>query len=205
MQQRQKSWHLRAQNHHPGIRDGRCHCSRNRLLNFCRNRSPERLGVVLKRHKLQPHRSKYWCRAPGLDDDPEKRRKWGEALDNVLEVYARPYDPKHPYICLDEKTLQLLAEVHDPLEMAPGQILKVDSEYERKGTAAMFVITEPQTGRCAVSVRAHRTAADFAEVVAYVSDTLYPDAEDVTIVPGNLNTHPWGVSTSAIPKGKQTG
>ncbi|MBD5560224.1 MAG: hypothetical protein HDQ87_07710 [Clostridia bacterium] len=85
--------------------------------------------------------------------------------------------------------MQLLAEVHNPLEITPGQILKVDSEYERRGTAAVFVITEPQTGRCAVSVRAHRTAVDFAEVVAYISDTLYPDAEDVTIVPSNLNTH----------------
>ena len=123
-------------------------------------------------------------------------------MDNVLEVYARPYDPKHPYICLDEKTLQLLAEVHDPLEMAPGQILKVDSEYERRGTAAMFVITETQTGRCAVSVRAHRTDADFAEVVANVSDTLYPDAEDVTIVLDNLNTHTLGSLDKRYTKGK---
>ena len=145
--------------------------------------------VILKRHKLQPHRSKYWCRTPGPDDDPEKRRQWGEAMDSVLDEYARPYDPLHPCVCLDEKTLQLLAEVRSPLETIPGQVLKVDSEYERRGTAALFVITEPATGRCAVSTRPHRTAADFAEVLAYISDVMYPDAEEITIVLDNLNTH----------------
>ena len=159
----------------------------SKMLGFSVGRTT--IGTILKRHALQPHRSKYWCRAPGPDDDPDKQRPWDEAMDNVLTVYAKPYDPEHPVICLDEKTLQLLGEVRAPLETIPGNALRIDAEYSRKGTAALFVITEPATGRCAVSTRPRRTARDFAEVLAYVSDVLYPNAETITIVLDNLNTH----------------
>lgn len=111
-----------------------------------------------------------------------------ETVDNVLAVYARPCDPTNPVICLDEKTLRLFGEVRAPL-MVPGSELRVDAEYSRRGTGALFVIAEPGMGRCAVSTRERRTARNFAEVVAYTSDELYPDAETITIVLDNLNTH----------------
>ena len=86
-------------------------------------------------------------------------------MEDVLEVYHRPYDPARPQICLDEASKQLLSEVREPLPIKPGQPERVDGEYTRQGTAALFMVCEPLAGRRHVFVRAQRKRADFAAVV----------------------------------------
>jgi len=111
------------------------------------------------------------------------------AMEGVLEVYARPYDPKRPVVCCDEASKQLLADVQPPLPPAPGRPARVDYEYERQGTANLFMAFEPLAGRRHVEVTARRTKADFARLLRRVADEWYPDAEAVTVVVDNLNTH----------------
>ena len=110
-------------------------------------------------------------------------------MEDVLDVYERPYDERRPMVCMDEKPYQLLGEAREPLPMRPGDDQKLDSEYVRHGTCSIFVFTEPLAGRRHVSVREHRTAEDWAEEIKYLSDVMYPDAEKIVLVMDNLNTH----------------
>ena len=110
-------------------------------------------------------------------------------MEEVLDVYKRPYDPKRPQICMDEMPKQLLAEKYDPLPVQPGQVLKQDYEYERKGTANLFMLFEPLAGKRYVQTSTHRTAIDWAQVMKALSDELYPEAERIVLVMDNLNTH----------------
>ncbi len=110
-------------------------------------------------------------------------------MEDVLEVYQRPYDPTHPQVCLDEAAKQLLGEVRAPLPIRPGSPERVDSEYCREGTAALFLVCEPLAGRRHVFVRERRTRLDFAAVVKTLSDELYPAAERIVLVMDQLNTH----------------
>lgn len=109
-------------------------------------------------------------------------------MEDVLDVYSRPYDAKHPVICMDEKPYQLLGEVRDPLPMRPGSDLKLDSEYVRKGTCSIFMFNESLAGWRHTSVREHRTANDWAEEIQYLVNSR-PDAEKIVLVMDNLNTH----------------
>lgn len=115
-------------------------------------------------------------------------------MEDVLDVYQRPYDPKRPVVCIDETNKQLIKETRIPC--APGQPEKVDSEYERNGVADVFMIVEPLAGKRETIVTATRTAVDFAQVLQYTSDVLYPHAEKVVLVTDNLNTH----STASLYK-----
>jgi len=110
-------------------------------------------------------------------------------MEDVLDVYERPYEETHPVVCMDEKPYQLLGEAREPLPMRPGDDQKTDSEYVREGTCSIFVFTEPLGGIRHVSVREHRTATDWAEEIKYLSDVMYPDAEKIVLVMDNLNTH----------------
>ena len=110
-------------------------------------------------------------------------------MEDVPDVYERPYDEERPMVCMDEKPYQLLGEAREPLPMRPGDDQKLDSEYVRHGTCSIFVFTEPLAGRRHVSVREHRTAEDWAEEIKYLSDVMYPDAEKIILVMDNLNTH----------------
>jgi hypothetical protein len=85
-------------------------------------------------------------------------------MEDVLEVYTRPYDPQRPQVCLDETSQQWVAETRTPLPAAPGQPERVDYEYERQGTANLFMVFEPLTGQRRVKVTERRTAVDFAHV-----------------------------------------
>ena len=96
-------------------------------------------------------------------------------MEDVLEVYQRPYDPLRPVVCIDETNKQLIKETRIPCE--PGQPEKVDSVYVRNGVADVFMIFEPLTGRRETVVTQTRTALDFAEILRYTSDTLYPRTE----------------------------
>lgn len=110
-------------------------------------------------------------------------------MEDVLDIYEMPYDPAVPVVCMDEKPYQLLGEAREPLPMRPGDIQKTDSEYVRNGSCSIFVFVEPLGGVRHVSVREHRTAADWAEEIKYLVDTSYPDKQKIILVMDNLNTH----------------
>lgn len=108
-------------------------------------------------------------------------------MEDVLEVYQRPFDPLRPVVCIDEMNRQLVEEVRIPSKA--GQPEKVDSEYVRKGVMDVFMIAEPLAGKRDTLVTQTRTAIDFAHVLQYTSDVLYPQAEKIVLVTDNLNTH----------------
>ncbi len=110
-------------------------------------------------------------------------------MEDVLEVYKRPYDPKHPVVCLDETSKQLIGEVRMPVPAASGQVAHYDYEYVRHGVANIFMIFEPLAGQRDVEVTDRRTKKDYAECLRKISDEMYPDAEQIVLVQDNLNTH----------------
>jgi len=110
-------------------------------------------------------------------------------MEDVLEVYKRPYDPARPVVCMDEQPTQLIKEKQEKIPAAPGRVERVDYEYERNGTAVNFMFTEPLGGWRKVNVRERKTAVDWAQEMKELLDTDYPDAEKVVLVCDNLNTH----------------
>jgi DDE superfamily endonuclease len=120
---------------------------------------------------------------------PEADAEFVCAMEDVLEVYQRPYDAKRPVVCLDEQSKQLIRETRRPIRAAPGQPERVDYEYERNGTANLFMTFEPLAGRRRVKVTDRRTKVDFAQVIRELVDEQYPRAERVVVVMDNLNTH----------------
>ena len=121
------------------------------------------------------------------------------AMEDVLEVYTRPYDPDHPVVCLDEASKQLVADVTPPLPMEPGQPARQDSEYERCGTANLFMVFEPLAGQRQVKVTDQRTSADLAVVLRELADVTYADADKIVLVMDNLNTHKLAVLYQVYP------
>lgn len=111
------------------------------------------------------------------------------AMEDVLEVYHRPHDPGRPLVCMDECSKQLIAEVRDPLPPRPGAVAKYDSEYERRGTANVFMAVEPLAGKRTVQVTEQRTRTDWALFIRYLLLTVYPEAAVLVLVMDNLNTH----------------
>jgi len=109
-------------------------------------------------------------------------------MEDVLEVYQRPYDPARPVVCLDEKSKELHATPHGLLPIAPGKARREDYEYQRNGTCNLFLWVEPLTGRRQVCVTERRTGLDFAQQLQLLVDA-YPQAEQVVLVTDNLNTH----------------
>lgn len=120
---------------------------------------------------------------------PEKNAEFVCAMEDVLEVYHRPYDPKRPVVCFDEASKQLVKDTRRTIPAAPGRPVTSDYEYERNGTANMFMMFEPLAGQRHVKVTARRTALDYAEVVQELVDVHYPRAEKIVLVHDNLNTH----------------
>lgn len=110
-------------------------------------------------------------------------------MEEVLDVYTRPYDPKRPLICLDEMPRQLLAEVREPRAVSPGQPAKHDYEYQRNGVADLFMLFEPLQGQRFLCVTEQRRRVEWAQVMKHLSDELYPHAEKIVVVLDNLNTH----------------
>lgn len=110
-------------------------------------------------------------------------------MEDVLEVYHRPYDAKRPVVCMDECSKQLIGEVREPLPPKPGHVAKQDSEYERKGTANVFMAVEPLAGKRTTQVTERRTRVDWAVFVQMLLTTVYASAEKVVLVMDNLNTH----------------
>lgn len=110
-------------------------------------------------------------------------------MEDVLDVYHRPYDPKRPQVCMDEASKQLLAEVRRPMRAQPGQPERYDYEYEREGVANLFMFMEPLAGKRHVKVTDRRTKVDWAEAMRDLADVYYPEAEVIVVVLDNLNTH----------------
>ena len=120
-------------------------------------------------------------------------------MEDVLEVYHRPYDAKRPLVCLDEASKPLIGETVAPVPPEPGQPERFDYEYVRNGTANLFMVSEPLLGWRAVTVTDRRTAKDFAEVVRWLVEEVHPEADRVVLVLDNLNTHKLASLYEAFP------
>lgn len=110
-------------------------------------------------------------------------------MEDVLDVYCRPYDPLYPVVCMDASSKQLLREVREPLPMEPGLPPRVDDHYERQGTRNLFLACEPLRGWRDIQVTERRTQRDWAHFVQKLLDETYPEATQVVLVLDNLNTH----------------
>jgi hypothetical protein len=110
-------------------------------------------------------------------------------MEDVLEVYARPYDQDFPVVCMDESSIQLIGEVSEPIPAAPGHPVLVDDEYVRNGVASIFLEVEPLAGQRNVKITESRTRIDWAYYVKEMLDNRYSNAKKVILVMDNLNTH----------------
>lgn len=110
-------------------------------------------------------------------------------MEEVLDFYGEPYDPKRPKVCFDETSKQLIGEQRKSLPARPGQVERYDYEYQRNGTRNLFLFLEPQRGWRHVVVTEQRTMVDFAHQMRWLVDEAYPEAEVVRVVLDNLNTH----------------
>ena len=110
-------------------------------------------------------------------------------MEDVLDLYAEPYDPDRPVVCFDETSTQLLADTRPPIPVQPGQPRRQDYEYRRAGTRNIFLTCEPLAGWRHVAITERRTMEDFAHQMRWLVDVAYPDAPVVRVVLDNLNTH----------------
>jgi hypothetical protein len=124
-----------------------------------------------------------WCIAP------KANAAFVCNMEDVLEVYKRPFDPKRPLLCIDEMPKQLLMNVEEPLSMSPGNPERTDYSYKRGGVADLFMLFEPLAEKRHIEITDQRRRVEWAEVMRIVSDELYPEAEKIVVVQDNLNTH----------------
>lgn len=130
---------------------------------------------------------------------PEADAEFVAHMENVLETYALPYDPQVPVLCMDEQPVQLTKETRTPIPATKQHACRVDYEYERAGTACVFMFTEPLAGWREVTVRKRRTKVDWAMEMASLLRGRYADVERVILVCDNLNTHTMGAFYEAFP------
>jgi hypothetical protein len=115
-------------------------------------------------------------------------------MEDVLEVYTRPFEVSVPVVCMDEKPLQLLGDVREAIPASPGKPVRIDSEYVRRGTCSIFLFCEPLAGWRHAEAMERRTKKDWAHQIRWLLEERYPEAEKVVVVLDNLNTH----NTSAL-------
>lgn len=120
-------------------------------------------------------------------------------MEHLLDLYAKPYDPAEPVVCYDERPVQLLGEVREPIPAQPEQPAKHDFEYTRNGTTNLLLLVEPLAGWRDVEVSDQRTKIDFARRMKYLVDEQYPQADQIHVVLDNLNTHTLGALYEAFP------
>ena len=130
---------------------------------------------------------------------PEASAAFVANMEDVLEVYQRPHDPKRPLVCLDETSKQLIVETRAPILAKPGQPARHDYEYERNGVANLFMMFAPLEGWRRVKVTDRRTAVDYAHALKDLSDTHFPDADKILLVQDNLSTHTTASLYEAFP------
>lgn len=128
----------------------------------------------------------YWVIPPDADAE------FVACMEEVLDTYEQPYNAAHPVICMDEQPVQLINEVRQPIEATNEHPKRIDYEYERAGTASVFMFCEPLAGWRFASARPQRTKSDWAKEVAHWLDTRYADCPQITLVCDNLNTHTKG-------------
>ena len=151
-------------------------------MNYIDEISHTTVGTVLKKNSLKPHLVEEWC------IPKEQSTDFVACMEDVLEVYSRPYDKRFPVVCMDEKPLQLLGEARKGRRKSNGTLIQ-DSEYVRNGTCSIFLFTEPLAGYRHATALEHRTKVDWAKQMKWLADTVYPDAEKIIMVCDNLNTH----------------
>jgi hypothetical protein len=144
-------------------------------------------------NERKPHLREQWC------IPPEANAEFVCCMEDVLDVYHRPYDEKRPLVCLDESSKQLIGETIQPIPAAPGRPERFDHQYVRNGVINLFMISEPLLGWRAVHVTERRTALDFAEVVRWLVEEIHEEAEKVVLVMDNLNTHKLASLYEAFP------
>jgi hypothetical protein len=130
---------------------------------------------------------------------PEADAEFVACMEEVLDEYRKLYDSQNPLLCMDEQSIQLLKETRVPIKATTSHGKRVDYEYERNGTASIFMFTEPLTGFRQATARSQRTKVDWALEVAHLLDTRYADCERITLVMDNLNTHTKGAFYEAFP------
>jgi transposase len=145
--------------------------------------SRETVRQVLRTNELKPWLKEQWCLPP------KSSAEFVCQMEEVLDVYTRPYDERYPQVCMDEMSKQLISETRLTLPMQPGQPACYDSEYERQGTCNLFIANEPLTGRRFLQVTERRTKQDWARFIRDLVDVYYPTAEKLVLVMDNLNTH----------------
>ena len=130
---------------------------------------------------------------------PEVNSEFVACMENVLDTYVQPYDERFPVLCMDEQPVQLLKETRVPMAATRKHARRVDYEYERAGTASIFMFTEPLSGWRMVHVREQRTKVDWALEMEQLLRTRYAEADKVILVCDNLNTHTMGAFYEAFP------
>jgi hypothetical protein len=120
---------------------------------------------------------------------PTVRATFVAAMEELLELYEKDYDPRHPQVCLDEKSNCLLSQTRPGQSVQPDQLAREDHEYQRNGTVNLFVMVEPKAGYRHVIVTDRRTDQDYAQAIKWLVDQGYPDAEYINVIQDNLNTH----------------
>src|SRR6516165_10261570 len=154
--------------------------------------SRETVRRRLAENDLKPWRKDMWC-IPQVDAEYVAR------MEDVLDLYAEPPDPKRPVVCFDESPTQLIGEVRPPIPAAPGQPRRYDYEYRRNGTVNLFVFLDAHRPWRKVKVTEQRTAREFAECMRDLVDVHYPHADLVRVVMDNLSTHTAGALYEAFP------
>ncbi len=145
--------------------------------------SDSTIGRTLKKNILKPHLNQQWV------IPPKANSAFVAAMEDVLAVYTRPRDPDIPLVCLDETSKQLTAETRAPVPIKPGQPARSDYEYERNGTANLFMMFAPLEGWRHVKVTDRHAGMDYAYALKDLSDTYFPDAQKIILVQDNLSTH----------------
>jgi len=146
-----------------------------------------------KKNELKPHLSKYW-KIP-----PDHNASFVAAMEDILEVYAREYNPDIPVVCMDESSIQLIGEVQQPIQAAPGHPRLVDDEYVRNGVASIFLEVEPLGSTRQVDITERRTRIDWAHFIRDMLEERYPEAKKVVLILDNLNTHGLASLYAAFP------
>jgi transposase len=154
--------------------------------------SRETVRRRLAENALKPWRQKMWC-------IPKVTGEYVARMEDVLDLYAQPADPKRPVVCFDESPTQLIGEVRQPLPPEPGQVERYDYEYRRHGTLNLFVLLDAHRPWRKVTVSERRTAVDFAACMRDLVDVDFPQAERIRVVLDNLSTHTPGSLYEAFP------
>jgi hypothetical protein len=142
---------------------------------------------------MRPHLKKCWV------IPPEGSGEFVAHMEDILDVYQQPYDPEIPLVCMDEKPVQLIKETRTSIPARKGEPMREDYEYERNGTANIFMFTEPLQGQRVVNIRERRTAVDWAHEIRDLLESHYAEAKRIRLVCDNLNTHTIGALYEAFP------